>query len=344
MKVFLSWSGERSRHAAEALRQWLPDLVSFFEPWLSSEDVDKGARWQAELATQLQQTNVGIVCVTSENRESPWLLFEAGALSNALQRERVCTYLIDVTPAELDGPLVQFQASRATREDTFRLVKSLNALLHEGARRSDLQLERIFNQWWPSLEARLESPPAMELSAKPKRTDRQLLEELLLITRQRAKVDTLAIAELADYFGAVTDMFEGPDVIAFEKSTSLIGGSDDPNAESWPSVTAAGLELNRLSGLWASRWTWKAAPGGWITGSAAVAVHDRYFAFINADNRFSTLVIGKRDGARLRGREYNIETRRDSGPFVGLIVSNARIDGAWSHGRFDLRRVDTAAG
>ena len=50
MKVFLSWSGELSHKVALAFREWLPNVIQSIEPYVSSEDIDKGARWSAEMA------------------------------------------------------------------------------------------------------------------------------------------------------------------------------------------------------------------------------------------------------------------------------------------------------
>src|SRR6185369_14317031 len=124
MRVFVSWSGDRSRAIAEILRDWLPYVLPSAEPWMSSTDIERGSRWSLEISEQLDKANIGIICLTPENLEAPWILFEAGALSKALSRTLVCTYLFQVGPTDIKGPLSQFQASLATREDTKKLLAS----------------------------------------------------------------------------------------------------------------------------------------------------------------------------------------------------------------------------
>jgi hypothetical protein len=63
------------------MRDWLPLVLHYIEPWLSEADIGAGERWAHPVAQQLSDTNSGLVCVTSENVNSPWLLFEAGALA-----------------------------------------------------------------------------------------------------------------------------------------------------------------------------------------------------------------------------------------------------------------------
>ena len=43
-KVFISWSGDRSRKIGEALRDWLPDVLPLVDAFLSTEDIEKGAK------------------------------------------------------------------------------------------------------------------------------------------------------------------------------------------------------------------------------------------------------------------------------------------------------------
>lgn len=186
MKVFLSWSGERSRKLAEVLREWLPNVLQAVEPWMSAEDVDKGARWSSDIAAELAETKVGILCLTPENLEAPWLLFEAGALSKTLEKPFVSPYLLGLKPTEMKGPLVQFQATVADHDDTRRLLSTLNKALGENAL-ADKQLEKIFKVWWPELEGQLAGLLSTEASRGPIRSDRELLEEILQLARSQAR-------------------------------------------------------------------------------------------------------------------------------------------------------------
>ena len=93
MKVFMSWSGERSRALANALGPWLRQVVQSVEPWMSNR-IGKGMRSGTEIAGALDNARAGIICVTAENLESAWINFEAGALSKTPDI-RVCTVLLD---------------------------------------------------------------------------------------------------------------------------------------------------------------------------------------------------------------------------------------------------------
>ena len=94
MKVFISWSGERSRLMAQALAEWFPRVIQAVQPWVSDDNITKGERWSTRIGTSLSEHKIGIVCVTPENYQAPWLLFEAGALSKVIGDAKVCPLLL----------------------------------------------------------------------------------------------------------------------------------------------------------------------------------------------------------------------------------------------------------
>ena len=185
MKVFLSWSGERSKLIAETLREWLPLVIQAIKPWLSASDIDKGTRWSSEIASQLEDTTFGIICLTPDNLEAPWIHFEAGALSKTIDGAFVCPYLFQVDPSDVKGPLVQFQATRATKEDTNNLLHTINSVLKEGIPES--QLNKAFEVWWPDLEEKLKHINNRKDTPHIIRTDRELLEEILDTIRSQTR-------------------------------------------------------------------------------------------------------------------------------------------------------------
>jgi hypothetical protein len=184
MDVFISWSGPRSGAAAEALRAWLPKIINAVKPWLSSADIDKGARWGTDIAVRLESAKAGIICLTPGNLHSDWILFEAGALSKTIQKTLVCPLLIDLAPTEVTGPLAQFQATRVVKGDILKLLKTLNTGLGNDAL-TDGHIDEAFEVWWPKLDSQLKGLPAEDSETRPPRTDRDVLEEILGFVRNQ---------------------------------------------------------------------------------------------------------------------------------------------------------------
>lgn len=184
-KIFLSWSGARSKAVAEALRQWLPDVIQSVKPWMSGVDIGAGARWGREIEQELEQTQFGVLCLTSDNLSAPWVLFEAGAIAKSVKESRVCPFLLDLQPSQLPaGPLTQFQAKIADAVGTLALVKSinLNSVLVEGKLQDDA-LERAFNRCWPELETKLKAiEPSHDVTVS--RNQIEMVEEILEISRR----------------------------------------------------------------------------------------------------------------------------------------------------------------
>ena len=150
MKVFLSWSGERSKKVAELLENWLQYVLQAVKPFMS-QNIDRGTLWFSELYDQLANTGIGIVCLTKENKNKPWILFESGALAKGLTSNKVCTFLIDLKPTDLENPLAQFNHTLPTKDGVLSLIKTINLSLKEAALREDL-LKDVFENYWPRFE------------------------------------------------------------------------------------------------------------------------------------------------------------------------------------------------
>ncbi len=189
MEVFISWSGDRSGKVAGALRDWLPNVIQSVTPFMSASDIDKGSRWANDLASHLEEAQFGLICLTPENLEAPWLLFEAGALSKSMDNSRVVPYLYGVSQAQLEGPLAQFQAASADKDSTLDVIQSINGVSEEN-RLETTRIETAFEKWWPQLESVFTNIPETKEKAPPSRTDRDILEEILRLSRQMSRQNT----------------------------------------------------------------------------------------------------------------------------------------------------------
>ena len=118
---------------ASAFRDWLPAVIQAVKPYFSPDDITKGARWEAEIAKELDDSSVGLICLTSDNLEAPWIMFEAGALAKQLDKARVCPIVFGIAPTDVKDPLAQFQASRFDRDEIKKVVKMINDQLGSDA-------------------------------------------------------------------------------------------------------------------------------------------------------------------------------------------------------------------
>lgn len=171
------------------MRDWLPLVLHHVDPWLSDRDISAGERWSTEIGKELEGSHFGIVFLTADNLDAPWLLFEAGALSKAFSAAGVCPYLIDVDLKDLTGPLAQFQAKKAERSSTFELVQAINARSTTPIDQS--RLSELFDALWSRLEGRLLNLPSSETTgAPPARSLTDAVEELVkTVRRLEAKLE-----------------------------------------------------------------------------------------------------------------------------------------------------------
>lgn len=150
MKIFLCWSGDRSRHVAKAFDSFLRDLNAkleltgnlAFDPFRSA-NIEKGLPWFQAVENELASAEAALVSITPENCTSPWMHYEAGAVANGMRiamsqgpdqasaetlQGRLFTYLFGMNAGDLRGPLAAYQSTAATYDDTRALVRRLLAL------------------------------------------------------------------------------------------------------------------------------------------------------------------------------------------------------------------------
>lgn len=137
-KVYLSWSGELGRRAAEALRDTLPEIVPDARVWTTGSDLTPGMRWADEIARAIESSDLAVVCITKDSRNSSWLLYEAGMMAG--RGTRLIPWLVDLEHSELDGPLAQYQTIGSDSTSFLKLVREID---HDGP---------LSRHWWPRAE------------------------------------------------------------------------------------------------------------------------------------------------------------------------------------------------
>ncbi|MEW5929152.1 MAG: toll/interleukin-1 receptor domain-containing protein [Gemmatimonadota bacterium] len=243
MKVFISWSGPRSRAVAEALNDWLRRVIQAVRPFYSP-DIDKGAKWSSEIDQALEGTSFGIVCLTKDNLSSEWIHYEAGALSKTPDA-LIWTLLLDVQPSEVRQPLGKYQHTVADKNDMWKLIQTINNRLSDPL--GDSVLFDSFEQNWPRLDAVLRDVQAIpELQESSAGTHdkigewdaRAMFSEILELLRAQAR--TLA-PEPQESFTAVRstnyEPLEGLD------ATSITISWDAPPEVVRPFFTRLALDL-----------------------------------------------------------------------------------------------------
>jgi len=145
-----------SRASAEALDSFVRHVVPGDYPFVSTQDIEGGERWEARLSSELERNHFAILCLTTDNQTAPWLNFEAGALSKAVTRPRVIPYTIEFLPGEMAvGPLSRFQGYTNDQVGTWKLVCVLNASTERPNTESFLR--EGFDRWWPTLRDQMDS-------------------------------------------------------------------------------------------------------------------------------------------------------------------------------------------
>ncbi|GKS57018.1 hypothetical protein YTPLAS18_05450 [Nitrospira sp.] len=194
MKVFICWSGRRSKIVAEAVHLLLPRVLKRIKPTYSP-DISKGELWFSAVSRVLSRSQAGVVCLTPENFDSVWLHFEAGALVR--ETRKIFTLLYRTPSGALSGPLSHFQGTEMRKEDMWRLVESLARAMGRAAPAHRVRLA-AFEKHWPEFESRLRAIGSLTIE--------EIVPKLGHLFRRKTYVEPLARCKnqrwIARYDGA----------------------------------------------------------------------------------------------------------------------------------------------
>jgi hypothetical protein len=186
---------------AKHLYDWLPLVLQYTEPYMSTEDIDSGTRWFSSVASELETSTFGLFCLTRDNLNSKWLHWEAGSISRVVDLSKVVPMLFGLRPSDLSGPLTQFQAATFEQGEVFRVLKSINNAAGEEAL-DEARLEKVFTLSWGQLASQLEkisvSNQANVHDSHATSDDiSKVLEEILVLARRQSITQSMGFDHLA---------------------------------------------------------------------------------------------------------------------------------------------------
>lgn len=149
----MSWSGNQSKVIASALSSFLRmfDIPTFF----SEKDIRYGQKWYDTLTKEMQSASICIICVAENSIESPWVMFEAGSISNSSIGLQVIPYITGSNMIKRIGslPVGVFQAAESTKSGTRRLLFELcSEYLGIISNDNINKLHQKFESRWPKLQ------------------------------------------------------------------------------------------------------------------------------------------------------------------------------------------------
>lgn len=209
MKVFISWSGNKSKLLAQALTGWFKEALHSIEPFFSP-DIPKGKMWFETITKELEDSKYGLICLTKDNYRKPWILFEAGVLSTT----QVCPILFDLVNSDLqDNPLSSFQSTRFLKDDFKILFETLNKNSEKPV--DDRTLDKIFENNWLRLLQQVNEIIYVDLSSESEIIEdrnsyllNEIISKLDMLTevpknrhRSRSRQLSILIDSLIKHFG-----------------------------------------------------------------------------------------------------------------------------------------------
>ena len=169
--VFIGWSGDRSKRLATALRKALRSTFDSLNVWMSASDIEVGSLWFNKLNRALRRSSLGVLCLTPENLEAPWIVFEAGSLAKGASSARVVPYRLELQADDVPSPLRSFQAVDADEAGTLQVFKAVNKTLSKPL--DGRHFAKLWNEHWPALKSEIDAIRKSERPIPVKEVEQQ---------------------------------------------------------------------------------------------------------------------------------------------------------------------------
>jgi hypothetical protein len=142
-----------------------------------------------EIMKGMQSVRVGLVILTPENLDKPWLHYEAGYLTQYILSGQglVSPVLVNVKPSALNGPLANLNVTEFTKPKFEKLVKDINKKLTSPVDESTLMA--VFDVFWGKLQAQVTESVARarrSVSLDKPFDQEKVLNQILTTVRQLA--------------------------------------------------------------------------------------------------------------------------------------------------------------
>ena len=193
--IFISWSGTLAESFAQAFRESIRDLIGdYAKPFLSKEDIPDGETWHSVIMSRLKETKYGIVILTPDSLQKPWVHFEAGAIAMTLEESSWLPLLVGVKKINPiisnSSPYRNYQIQEfdpenngATRDYLKKIVERVIELykgqvsdikdtdLNNEADELHSKLKKAFEEWQSGFKTHLPKVELVNYSEKTKRFD-----------------------------------------------------------------------------------------------------------------------------------------------------------------------------
>ncbi len=134
LTIFISWSKSPAKEIATNIKSLLEEIfpdpnIEIFLSSAVNNGIVAGERFRNKLDNKLMESNFGILVLTGNNFERPWMMFESGALSKNTDNSRIVPIIFNRSREELESPIKNFQCIKYSEEGFLDLIYTIKLSL-----------------------------------------------------------------------------------------------------------------------------------------------------------------------------------------------------------------------